>query len=76
MIARGVGILLLVLVPSVAHACAACLWSAYGDRTFNWAFLGLIIMPFAVGGTIGGILFLAHRRRRRRGFTPVLKETT
>ena len=76
MIARAAVILLLILIPSAAYACATCLWSAYGDRTFNWAFLGLIIMPFAVGATIGGILFLAHRRSRRRIFNPLFKETT
>jgi len=28
---------------------------AYGDRTFNWAFLGLILMPFVVGFGIAGV---------------------
>jgi hypothetical protein len=29
--------------------------SAYGDRTFNWAFIGLILMPFMVGFGVAGV---------------------
>jgi hypothetical protein len=49
-------VLLVLLAPSAAAACATCVASAYGDRTFNWAFLGLILMPFVVGLGIAGIL--------------------
>jgi hypothetical protein len=52
--------------------------SAYGDRTFNWAFLGLILMPFVVGFGIAGVFaahyyapsghFLAHFHSRRARF--------
>jgi hypothetical protein len=35
--------------------------SAYGDRTFNWAFLGLLLMPFVVAAGIGGALFVRYR---------------
>ena len=48
--------LALVLLPDVAMACATCLASAYGDRTYNWAFLGLLLMPFLIAAVIGGIL--------------------
>jgi len=44
-----------VLAPCAAWACATCVASAYGDRTFNWAFLGLILMPFVVGFGIAGV---------------------
>ena len=54
MIARAV-VLLMLLVPGTASACATCIASAYGDRTFNWAFLGLILMPFVVGLGIAGV---------------------
>jgi len=47
--------LVTVLAPSAAWACATCVASAYGDRTFNWAFLGLILMPFVVGFGIAGV---------------------
>ncbi len=55
MIARIV-VLLVLLAPRAAAACATCVASAYGDRTFNWAFIGLILMPFVVGLGIAGIL--------------------
>ena len=55
MIARIV-VLLVLLAPRAASACATCVASAYGDRTFNWAFVGLILMPFVVGLGIAGVL--------------------
>ena len=54
MIAR-LAFLVVVLAPRAAWACATCVASAYGDRTFNWAFLGLILMPFVVGLGIAGV---------------------
>ena len=54
MIARLV-VLVLLLAPRAAWACATCVSSAYGDRTFNWAFLGLILMPFVVATGIAGV---------------------
>ena len=54
MIARLI-FLVLLLAPRAASACATCVASAYGDRTFNWAFLGLILMPFVVGFGIAGV---------------------
>ena len=47
--------LVVALAPRAAWACATCVASAYGDRTFNWAFLGLILMPFVVGFGIAGV---------------------
>jgi peptidoglycan/LPS O-acetylase OafA/YrhL len=75
-----IGIAAAVLVLALADAalaCPGCLSSAYGDRTFNWAFLGLLLMPFAVAGGIAAVLLYAYRRRppdRLRHLTP--KETT
>ena len=54
MIAR-LAFLVVALAPRAAWACATCVASAYGDRTFNWAFLGLILMPFVVGFGIAGV---------------------
>ena len=75
MIAR-LAFLVVVLAPRAAWACATCVASAYGDRTFNWAFLGLILMPFVVGFAIAGVFaaryyalfgrFLAPRARSSR----------
>ncbi len=56
----------LALAPAVAEACATCISSAYGDRTFNWAFLSLLLVPFAIAGGIGLVLFFSYRR----GVTP------
>ena len=54
-------LLALVVVPEEAAACASCVWSAFGDQTYNWAFLGLMILPFVVVGVIGGVLFYHSR---------------
>jgi hypothetical protein len=37
-------------------ACAWCISSAFGDRTFNWAYLILIIAPFLVVAAIAAAL--------------------
>jgi quinol-cytochrome oxidoreductase complex cytochrome b subunit len=52
----------LALAPAVAEACATCISSAYGDRTFNWAFLSLLLVPFVIAGGIGLVLFFSYRR--------------
>jgi hypothetical protein len=57
----------LLLAPRVASACATCVASAYGDRTFNWAFLGLLLMPFVVGFGIAGV-FVARYYAPRAPF--------
>ena len=68
--ARTLTTTVLVLLPGVAAACPSCLSSAYGDRTFNWAFLGLILMPFVVAGAIGGVLLYTYRSARARRVAP------
>jgi hypothetical protein len=74
---------LVTLTPGLAVACAACLSSPYGDRTYNWAYIGLLAMPFAVALVIGGIFAWSagylDRARLRRVFSlrnVTLKETT
>jgi hypothetical protein len=37
-------------------ACAACLSSAFGDRTYNWPYYTLFAAPFLVAAVIGGVL--------------------
>ncbi len=55
----------LMLLPRAAAACSACLSSPYGDRTYNWALLGLILTPLVMTLAIGGLFaFLAWRRHR------------
>ena len=53
-----------VLAPESALACASCVWSPFGDRSYNWAFLGLILLPFAVVGVVGGLIVRELRRTR------------
>jgi hypothetical protein len=48
--------LCLLSVPALAEACASCISSAFGDRTYNWPYLVLILVPFAVAAVIGGIM--------------------
>ena len=45
-----------MLLPEIAWACATCVSSAFGDRTYNWAYLGLLVMPFALTAVVGGIV--------------------
>ena len=61
---------LVLLVPRAAWACATCVASAYGDRTFNWAFLGLILMPFLVGLGIAGVFVARHHALRSHSINP------
>jgi hypothetical protein len=77
-----------VLAPRLAAACPSCISSAYGDRTYNWAYIGLLLMPFLVGVVIAGILawnagYRLDRARLRRlvlrtpfARLPHFKETT
>lgn len=60
------------LAPQIAVACAACVSSAYGDRTFNWAYGGLLIAPFLVAVVVGGVLSwnAGYRLRWRRSTPP------
>jgi hypothetical protein len=44
------------LAPRAALACAACLSSAYGDRSFNWAYGALMAAPFLTTVAIGAVL--------------------
>ncbi len=61
-----VGALLAVSgVPALARACAVC-WG--GDdavtQAFNASILFLMVMPFLIGGSIMGVLFMAQKRAR------------
>jgi hypothetical protein len=47
---------LVTLAPGLAAACPACISSPYGDRTYNWAYVGLLLAPFLVATVIGGVL--------------------
>lgn len=59
-------VLAVMLGPDVASACATCLDSAYGNRTFNWAFAGLLLTPFVLAaGLLGGVVWVCRRSRNQ-----------
>lgn len=60
---RALSALSVIAVPRAAWACAVCLDSAFGDRGFHWAFVALMLTPFAVAAALGGVLACALRRR-------------
>ena len=53
---RAVTALAMVLVPAAADACATCISSPYGDQTYNWPYIFLILLPFVVASVIGGVM--------------------
>ena len=56
----------LAVMPSRAWACAVCLGAAFGDRSYTWPYLGLILMPFVVAGAVIGALAWQLGWRPRR----------
>jgi hypothetical protein len=48
--------LAVILTPRSAAACATCISSAFGDQSYTWPYLGLILLPFALIVAIVGIL--------------------
>jgi hypothetical protein len=53
---RALAAFTLALVPAQAAACAVCLGSAFGDRSYSWAYIGLMMMPFVVAGAVISVL--------------------
>jgi hypothetical protein len=68
---RALAALALALVPGRAAACAVCLAGAFGDRSYTWPYLGLIVMPFVVAGAVIGVLAWQFGWRPRRLITRV-----
>jgi hypothetical protein len=73
--------------PRIAAACAACVSSAYGDRSFNWGYGALLAAPFLVAIVVVAVLGwnAGYRLRWRRpalrpsaptGPIPVHEETS
>ena len=69
------------LLPALSHACSVC-WGADDALAhgLNVSVLFMMSMPFAIGGSIAGVLFVAQRQqkgRRRKVFgslIPMQKE--
>ena len=60
---RAILALVLALVPAIAEACAVCVDSAYGDRSFNRAFALFMLTPFVVAAALAGALAWLFRAR-------------
>ena len=60
---RGAVAVALLLLPAAAEACATCIASPFGDRTYNWPYLILILLPIAVTAVIGGVMMRATGTR-------------
>jgi hypothetical protein len=58
--------LALALAPDAASACAVCIDSAASTRGFSWAFVGLMLAPFAVVAGLAGFLAVGCARGRGR----------
>ena len=78
---RALVVGVVALIPAVAEACATCIASPYGDRTYSWPYLTLILLPFAVAAVIGGVLarvngvtFSTVRRRLARLVHPAARQ--
>ena len=62
------GAAILLGAQAVAHGCSVCITGA-NDPTadaFNASVFFLMATPYAVVGSIGGGLFIAHRRRKAK----------
>lgn len=48
--------LILILIPRAAQACATCITSPFGDRTYTWPYYGFLLLPFGLLAVVAGIL--------------------
>jgi hypothetical protein len=64
-----------VATPRAALACATCISSPFGDQSYNWPYLGLILLPFGLIVAIAGILGY-HAYFGARKDIQIIKETT
>jgi hypothetical protein len=64
--------LALILMPWPTSACATCIASPFGDQTYSWPYLGLILLPFGLMAAIVGILGYLNWKAHlgRRGASP------
>jgi len=62
------GTLMMLVIPAAVQACPSCVAALEGTGIgsgFNASILFLLMMPFALVGSIGGGLFLYVRRHSR-----------
>ena len=48
--------LAVLLTPGLARACASCISTPFGDQTYAWPYLGLILLPFGLMAAVAGVL--------------------
>jgi hypothetical protein len=51
-----------LLAPDPAAACATCTSSAFGDLSFTWPHVALLLLPLVVAGGMGGVIAYCYRR--------------
>ena len=68
--AFAIAIAMLLGAPEGAPACATCIANAYGDRSYNVAYIGLILTPFAVAVTVGAVITRSWWLRRAADTAP------
>ena len=74
--AAALGGLAMILAPRAALACASCISTPFGDQSYTWPYLGLILLPFGLIATIGGILGYLSVKARLKDDSQIIKETT
>jgi hypothetical protein len=52
----GSAALAVLLTPGLARACASCISTPFGDQTYTWPYLGLILLPFGLMAAVAGVL--------------------
>jgi hypothetical protein len=52
----GSALLAVLLTPGLARACASCISTPFGDQTYTWPYLGLILLPFGLMAAVVGVL--------------------
>lgn len=52
----GSAALAVLLTPGLAGACASCISTPFGDQTYTWPYLGLILLPFGLMAAVLGVL--------------------
>ena len=52
----GAAVLAVLLTPGLAGACASCISTPFGDQTYTWPYLGLILLPFGLMAAVVGVL--------------------
>jgi hypothetical protein len=52
----GPAALAVLFTPGLARACASCISTPFGDQTYTWPYLGLILLPFGLMVAVAGVL--------------------